>query len=187
VSRWGGIDVLINNAGIGMRTLNPDFLTHPKPFWEIASAGFRDLIDTNLTGYFLVAKAVVPQFLKAGQGRIINISVNEDTMKRRGVVPYGPSRAGAESLSRIMAQDVKSAGITVNNLLRGGATDTGMVPKDFPAERRAQLLRPEMMAEPTLFLCSDEAARVSDERIIAKGFAQWKAEWLVAAGHSHRA
>jgi NAD(P)-dependent dehydrogenase (short-subunit alcohol dehydrogenase family) len=187
VSRWGGIDVLINNAGIGMRTVNPYFLTHPKPFWEIASAGFRDLIDTNLTGYFLVAKAVVPQFLKAGQGRIINISVNEDTMKRRGFVPYGPSRAGAESLSRIMAQDVKSTGITVNILLRSGATDTGMVPKDFPAERRAQLLRPDMMAEPTLFLCSDEAARVSDERIIAKGFGQWKAEWLVAAGHSHRA
>jgi gluconate 5-dehydrogenase len=175
---WGGIDVLINNAGIGMRTVNPDFLTHPKPFWEISTAGFRDLLDTNLTGYFLVAKAAVPHFLKAGQGRIINISVNEDTMKRRGFIPYGPSRAGAESLSRIMAQDLKSTGITVNILLPGGATETGMVPQDFPAERRAQLLQPIVMAEATLFLCSDDAARVNDERIVAKDFAQWKADWL---------
>jgi len=48
----------------------------------------------------------------------------------------------------------------------------------FPAERRAQLLRPEVMAEPTLFLCSDEGARVNDERIIAMHFAQWQAGWL---------
>jgi NAD(P)-dependent dehydrogenase (short-subunit alcohol dehydrogenase family) len=64
VQLWGGIDVLINNAGIGMRTVNPRFVTDPKPFWEVSSSGFRDLIDTNLTGYFLVAKAVVPYFLK---------------------------------------------------------------------------------------------------------------------------
>ncbi len=71
---WGGIDVLINNAGIGMRTVNPQFMTNPKPFWEISSSGFRDLIDTNLTGYFLVAKATVPYFLEAGSGRIIEIT-----------------------------------------------------------------------------------------------------------------
>jgi NAD(P)-dependent dehydrogenase (short-subunit alcohol dehydrogenase family) len=99
-------------------------------------------------------------------------------MKRRGFIPYGPSRAGAESLSRIMAQDLAPTHITVNILLPGGATDTGMVPDEFPAERRAQLLRPAVMTEPTLFLCSNEAERVHDERIVAKDFAQWKTEWL---------
>src|SRR6185312_2880267 len=131
VQQWGGIDVLINNAGIGMRTVNPRFVTDPKPFWEVSSSGFRDLIDTNLTGYFLVAKAVVPYFLNAGSGRIINISVNHETMKRKGFVPYGPSRAGTESLSHIMAQDLAGCGVTVNVLLPGGATETGMVPEEF--------------------------------------------------------
>ena len=62
----GGIDLLVNNAGIGMRTVNPAFVTHPQGFWEVPAEGFRDVVDTNLTGYFLVAKAVVPRMLEAG-------------------------------------------------------------------------------------------------------------------------
>jgi NAD(P)-dependent dehydrogenase (short-subunit alcohol dehydrogenase family) len=182
---WGGIDVLINNAGIGMRTVNPKFVTDPKPFWEVSSSGFRDLIDTNLTGYFLVAKEAVPYFLKAGGGGIINISINQETMRRKGFIPYGPSRAGTESLSHIMAQDLGGFGVTVNLLLPGGGTATGMVPDEILADResfRTQsgllLLSPDVMAEPTLFLCSDEAKDVNDERIVAKDFQQWKANWL---------
>jgi NAD(P)-dependent dehydrogenase (short-subunit alcohol dehydrogenase family) len=173
---WSGLDVLVNNAGIGMRSVNPQFLTDPMPFWEVPSENFRDLIDTNLTGYFLVAKHVVPYFLKQGSGRIINITVNQETMQRRGFVPYGPSRAGAESLSRIMAEDLGPLGIKVNLLLPGGATATGMVPEDFPADRRAQLLQPEVMDEPILFLCSDAAESVHNERIVAKDFRQWLAD-----------
>jgi NAD(P)-dependent dehydrogenase (short-subunit alcohol dehydrogenase family) len=178
VQLWGGIDVLINNAGIGMRTVSPRFLTDPKPFWEISSSGFRDLIDTNLTGYFLVAKEVIPYFLKTGTGRIINISVNQETMKRKGFIPYGPSRAGTDSLSHIMAQDLAGCGVTVNLLLPGGATETGMLPEDVPVQMSAQILRPDVMAEPTLFLCSDESKGVHDERIVAKDFQQWKTNWL---------
>ena len=83
-----------------------------------------------------------------------------------------------QPLSRIIAEDLASYGATVNLLLPGGATETEMVPKDFPAEKRAQLLRPEVMEEATLFLCSDEGKSVHDERIAAKEFAQWKTEWL---------
>jgi gluconate 5-dehydrogenase len=101
VEALGGLDVLVNNAGIGMRTVNPRFLTDPQPFWAVSPAGFRDLVDTNLTGYFLVARAVVPRFLAAGAGRIINVSMNHSTMNRAGFVPYGPARAGAEALARI--------------------------------------------------------------------------------------
>jgi NAD(P)-dependent dehydrogenase (short-subunit alcohol dehydrogenase family) len=54
--RLGGLDVLVNNAGIGMRTVNPRFLTEPQPFWEVTPGGFRDVIDTKVTGVFLVAR-----------------------------------------------------------------------------------------------------------------------------------
>ena len=98
-------------------------------------------------------------------------------MRRKGFVPYGPSRAGAESLSHIMAQDLSSSGITVNMLLPGGATDTGMVPEELPSSMREQLLSPDVMAEPVLFLCSDEAVDVTNQRIVAKDFTRWKEEW----------
>jgi NAD(P)-dependent dehydrogenase (short-subunit alcohol dehydrogenase family) len=104
-SRLGGIDMLVNNAGIGMRTVNPRFMTHPQGFWEVPADGFRAMIETNLTGYFLVAREVTPRMLAAGGGRIVNISVNNSTMHRAGFVPYGPPRAGSEALSRIMAAD----------------------------------------------------------------------------------
>ena len=69
-----------------------------------------------------------------------------------------------------------ASGITVNLLLPGGATDIGMVPEEFPVSMRAQLLSPDVMAEPILFLSSDEARSVNDQRIVAKNFARWKDE-----------
>lgn len=177
-ARWGGIDILINNAGIGMQTVNPNFLTDPMPFWQVSSSGFRDVIDTNLTGYFLVAKAVVPYFLKNGGGRIINIDVSDSTKKRKGCIPYGPSRAGTESLSHIMAQDLAAYKVTVNLLQPGGPTDTGMVPDESRTKTNIQFLRPEVMAEPILFLCSDESTGLNDVQIIARDFQDWKTNWL---------
>ena len=136
----GGLDVLVNNAGIGMRAVNPRFITEPQPFWTVPPEGFRDVVATNLSGYFLVARAVVPRMLAAGAGRVVNISMNHATMNRKGFVPYGPARAGAEALSRIMAADLAGSPVTVNLLLPGGATLTGMIPEDLPGQMRSRLL-----------------------------------------------
>ena len=169
-SRLGGIDMLVNNAGIGMRTVNPDFMTRPQGFWEVPAVGFRAVIETNLTGYFLVARAVTPRMLAAGAGRIVNISMNRSTMQRAGFVPYGPSRAGSEALSRIMAADLDGTGVTVNMLLPGGATRTGMVPDHDQAR---PLLEPEIMGPPIVWLASAAAEGTSNERIVATEFDGW--------------
>jgi NAD(P)-dependent dehydrogenase (short-subunit alcohol dehydrogenase family) len=172
-SRLGGIDMLVNNAGLGMKTVNPRFMIEPLGFWEVPAGGFRAVLDTNLTGYFLMAREVVPRMLDAGAGRIVNISMNHSTMNRRGFVPYGPARAGAEALSRIMAADLRTTGITVNILLPGGATETGMLPP--AADRPAQLavIDPAVMGPPIVWLASPRARHVHDERIIATSFDAW--------------
>ncbi|WP_210488640.1 SDR family NAD(P)-dependent oxidoreductase [Rufibacter aurantiacus] len=179
-NQWGTLDVLVNNAGIGMRTVNPDFLSQPRPFYEVTAQGFRDLIDTNLTGYFLVAKAFVPLFLQNGRGKIVNISMNHETMKRKGFVPYGPSRAGAESLSYIMAEDLMESRIDVNMLLPGGATETEMIPDHYKSNLKEKgfLLSPEVMGEPIVFLASDQSSGLTGQRIVAKDFTTWKQKYL---------
>ncbi|WP_275408568.1 SDR family NAD(P)-dependent oxidoreductase [Planosporangium mesophilum] len=169
----GGLDVLVNNAGIGMRTVNPGFFTEPRGFWEVTPAGFRDVIDTNLTGYFLVAREVVPAFFAAGGGRIVNVSLNQETMVRKGFAPYGPSRAGSEALSRVMAADLREHSVWVNVLLPGGATRTGMIPDDVPEELREQMLDASVMAAPIRWLCSPAADGVTDERVVARDFTEW--------------
>jgi len=173
---WGALDMLVNNAGIGMRTVNPRFLSDPMPFFEVSAAGFRNVIDTNLTGYFLVAKAFVPFFIRQNRGKIVNISVSHETMSRKGFIPYGPSRAATESLSAIMAQDLLGFNVAVNLLLPGGATDTGMVPDEFKQTKPAAftLLSPDIIADPIVFLAGDESNTITGERIIATGFKEWK-------------
>jgi NAD(P)-dependent dehydrogenase (short-subunit alcohol dehydrogenase family) len=171
--RLGGIDVLVNNAGIGMRTVNPRFLSYPQPFWEVPLDGFRDVLDTKVTGCFLMARAFVERMLEQGGGRIVTISMNETTMVRRGFVPYGPSGAAVEALSRVMAADLADSPVTVNLLLPGGATDTGMIPDDTPAVARERLLDPAIMGPPIVWLASPAAAGVHDERIVAAEFEQW--------------
>ena len=173
-SRLGGIDLLVNNAGLGMKTVNPRFLAEPQGFWEVPPEGFRAVVDVNLTGYFLMARELTPRMLAAGSGRIVNISMNHTTMTRQGFVPYGPSRAGAEALSRIMAADLAGTPVRVNMLLPGGATETGMVPDgDRPAG--LTLIDPAVMGPPIVWLASPQARDVHDERIVATGFEAWLA------------
>lgn len=166
----GDIDVLVNNAGIGMRTVNPRFLTEPRPFYEVTPAGFADLMATNVTGYFLVARAVVPDMVAAGRGTVVNVSINEGTMRRRGFLPYGPSRAATDAMSHVMAADLAGTGVEVHLLLPGGATVTGMIPDDLPDEARGGLLEPGVMGPAIRWLCSPASRGHNDLRIVARDF-----------------
>jgi NAD(P)-dependent dehydrogenase (short-subunit alcohol dehydrogenase family) len=171
----GGLDMLVNNAGIGMRTVNPRFMSDPQPFWQVAPAGFRDVLETKATGAFLVARAVVPRMITTGAGRVITISMNEETMVRQGFVPYGPAGAAVEALARVMAADLADTPVTANILLPGGATDTGMIPDEMTDEARARLLDPAIMGPPIVWLASRAASGIHDERIVARDFEEWLA------------
>jgi 3-oxoacyl-[acyl-carrier protein] reductase len=173
LAHFGRLDILVNNAGRGMKYVSDSFMTEPTRFWEVEPETWRLLVDTNVNGPFLMARAALPHLRTAGWGRIVNISVGHETMRRRGFSPYGPSKAALESETIIWAQDLAGSGVTVNALLPGGATLTGMIPDGFPAERRAGLLKPEIMVPPLLYLCSEEADGVTGMRFNAR---LWRTE-----------
>lgn len=178
LQRFGRLDILVNNAGRGMKYVSAHFMTEPPRFWEVDPATWRLVIDTNVNGPFLMARAAVPHLVQAGWGRLVNISMNHATMRRRGFSPYGPSKAALESETLIWAADLHATGVTVNALLPGGATATGMIPDAFPAAARASLLDPEIMVPPLLWLVSSEADNVTGHRFVAR---RWRADDPLAA------
>src|ERR1700732_4191473 len=114
-----------------------------------------------------MARHAVPVMLKAGCGRIVNVSMSQGTMRRRGFSPYGPSKAALESETIIWAQDLAGTGVTVNALLPGGAPLTGMVPDDAPDDAKSALLDPTIVVPPLLWLVSPESDGVTGQRLIA--------------------
>ena len=173
---FGGIDILVNNAARGMRFVNARFMTDPMPFWQADPDAWRMVIDTNVTGVFLVTRAVIPHMLARRAGRVINISINRETMRRKGFTPYGPSKAALESMNEIWAHDLEGTGITMNLLLPGGATDTGMIPDSYPAAKREELIDPAVMGPPAVWLASDAAEGVNGKRIVAIEWNQERAD-----------
>jgi NAD(P)-dependent dehydrogenase (short-subunit alcohol dehydrogenase family) len=174
--RFGGLDLLVANAGIGMRRVNRRFMTDPQPFWDVSTDGFRDVLETKVTGSFLVAREVAPRMLADRGGQIVIVSMNEQTMTRRGFVPYGPSGAAVEALARVMAADLQDTPVRVNILLPGGATATGMLPDEVPDELRQRLLEPAVMGPPIVWLASQAGGSVHNQRILASDFEAWLGE-----------
>lgn len=172
VKRFGRLDILVNNAGRGMKYVSNEFLTEPTRFWEVAPETWRMVIDTNVNGPFMMARHAVPVMLRAGWGRIVNVSVSQGTMRRRGFSPYGPSKAALESETIIWARDLEGTGVTVNALLPGGATLTGMVPETVSEKVKSELLDPSVMTPPLLWLVSSDADGITGRRLVAT---KWQA------------
>jgi 3-oxoacyl-[acyl-carrier protein] reductase len=181
LERFGRLDILINNAARGMRYVRESFITKPTRFWETEPSTWRMMVDTNVNGPFLMARAAVPHMLQSGWGRVINISVSHQTMRRRGFSPYGPSKAALESATLIWAQDLDGTGVTVNTLLPGGATLTGMIPEAIPQTAKATMLDPAIMVPPLLWLVSEETNAITGCRVTAN---RWEDDNPLAATES---
>jgi NAD(P)-dependent dehydrogenase (short-subunit alcohol dehydrogenase family) len=169
LARFGRIDVLINNAGRGMRLISETFNTVPTKFWEAKPDDWRAIIDANLNGAFYMARAVAPHMVAQGFGKIINISTSDQTMVRRGYSPYGPSKAALEAASRVWAQDLEDTGVDVNVYLPGGAADTDLLPPS--GVRRGadgNLLPSSIMRRAIGWLCSDASNGQTGGRYIAR-------------------
>jgi NAD(P)-dependent dehydrogenase (short-subunit alcohol dehydrogenase family) len=164
-ARFGKIDILVNNAGIGQATLRPDGWRQPIRFWEVGADDWRRFVAVHTTAPLLLTQAVVPGMIAAKWGRIVNVTTSLGTMIRAGLAPYGPSKAALEAMSAVMAKDLDGTGVTVNVLVPGGVTNTGMV-RDFGVDPR-EMIQPEVMGPPLVWLLSDAADAVTARRFLA--------------------
>jgi len=170
--RFGAIDILVNNAGVGQATLWPGNWQQPLRFWDITADQWRNFVAVHTTAPLLLAQAVVPEMRERKWGRIVNVTTSLGTMIRSGSPTYGPSKAALEAFSAIMAKDLEGSGITVNVLVPGGVTNTPMVPNEAGFDRQ-EMIQPDVMAPPLVWLVSDAAQAVSGRRFLA---AHWDAK-----------
>src|SRR4029077_16066293 len=163
-ARFGRIDILVNNAGIGPGAIRPDSWQRPLKFWEITPDQWRRFVAVHTTAPLALANAVVPEMMRQGWGRIVNVTTSLGTMLNAGSPTYGPSKAALEALSAIMAKDLDGTGVTVNVLVPGGITNTPMVSES--GFDRAKMIQPEVMAPPLVWLVSDAAGKVTGRRFL---------------------
>ena len=162
--RFGRIDILVNNAGIGPGAIRPDSWQRPLKFWEITPDQWRRFVAVHTTAPLALANAVVPNMMRQGWGRIVNVTTSLGTMLNAGSPTYGPSKAALEALSAIMSKDLDGTGVTVNVLVPGGITNTPMV--SASGFDRTKMIQPEVMVPPLLWLVSDAAGKVTGRRFL---------------------
>jgi NAD(P)-dependent dehydrogenase (short-subunit alcohol dehydrogenase family) len=164
----GSLHILVNNAGTNPRAagLAPVGQGNRTNFWQISPQAWSRVVAVNLSGPFLMARAVVEHMLAQRWGRIIGVTTSLDTMYRQGGVPYGPSKAGHEALVAAMAQELDGTGVTANVLVPGGATNTNLIAPDAGYDRAA-LIQPDVMQAPAVWLASDASHGCNGRRVIA--------------------
>jgi NAD(P)-dependent dehydrogenase (short-subunit alcohol dehydrogenase family) len=170
IDRFGRIDVLVNNAGIGQASLRADQRRNPIRVWDVTPEQWSRFLAVNATGAILLTRAVVPHMLRARRGRVITVTTSLGTMVRAGHLLYGSSKAACESAMAVLAADLEGTGVTSNVLVPGGTTNTPLVGDD--AGDRSRMLQPEIMVPPLLWLVSDAAAGINARRFVA---ADWDA------------
>jgi NAD(P)-dependent dehydrogenase (short-subunit alcohol dehydrogenase family) len=168
---WGGLDVLVNNAGI----------VHTADFLEISEADFDRVLRVNLKGAFLVGQAAARQMVaqaKGGGGAIINMSSINAVLAIPNQVPYCVSKGGIDQLTKVMALSLAPHGIRVNaigpgsimtEILQAVATDKEARRKVLARTPLGRIGEPDEVAAIAAFLASDQASYITGQTIYADG------------------
>jgi NAD(P)-dependent dehydrogenase (short-subunit alcohol dehydrogenase family) len=165
-AKFGTIDILVNNAGVGQATIRSDNRERPIKFWEVTPDQWKLFVAVHTNAPMALSRALVHDMMRQKWGRIVNVTTSLGTMIRGGSPTYGPSKAALEAFSAIMAKDLAGTGVTVNVLVPGGMTNTGMIPLEA-GYTREEMIQPDVMAPPLNWLVSDAASSVTGRRFLA--------------------
>ena len=166
IKTYGRVDILVNNAGI----------TRDGLLMKMSEEDFDAVLNTNLKGAFNCMRHVARQMVKQRGGRIINISSVSGVMGNAGQVNYSASKAGIIGLTRTMARELASRGITVNGIAPGFVdTDmTKVLPEQVREAATAQIPlgrfgQPEDIANMAVYLASEKASYITGQIISVDG------------------
>jgi 3-oxoacyl-[acyl-carrier protein] reductase len=169
VGRFGRLDILVNNAGIAIETGGLETVTDE--VWD-------RIIDVNLKGTFLCIRRAVPEMLKRGGGRIINISSIYADVSELNTIAYCASKGGVNALTKALALELAPKGVTVNAIAPGQIETVQIATPD----RRAEVIRrytagtpvgrigqPEDIASAAAYLASDESSFATGSVFVIDG------------------
>ncbi len=177
ISRFGRLDIVLSNAGVGLDKQIPD----------VSEAEWDAVLDTNLKGAFFCAKHGIPRLMQSGGGVLIYTSSNAGIMPRAHDPVYSISKGALNALVKSLALCHAGDGIRVNAVCPGPVGDTGMMDNNFaqaedraaceramiaasPLARRAgRMITPREVAEAVLYLASDAAKLVTGTLIAIDG------------------
>ena len=167
LAHFGRVDVLINNAS----ALGPS----PMPYLiDYPIEDFEGVLRTNVTGPFLLTRALAGQMLTRGTGSIINVSSDAGVIGYPTWGAYGVSKAALDHLTRTWAAELQGTGVRINSV-DPGSMDTLMHRLAEPTEDPAQWAKPEDVTPVFVYLASDESASVNGQRLDAQAFAKEQA------------
>ena len=164
IKELGGLHILVNNAGIAPRNMLMGGETKNN-FWEVSPQEWDRVVAVNSSGPFYMTRTAVPHMLAQGWCRIIGVTTSMNTMYREGGTPYGPSKAAHEALVAMASRELEGTGVTVNVLVPGGMASTDLIPDDADHER-ANMIQPEVMQAPVVWLASEASDGINGQRFI---------------------
>ena len=182
VDAFGGLDCLVNNAGIAGPTA---------PVEETDVDEFEETLAVNLVGPFVVAKHAAPHLRASDRGRVINVSSIGGKVPYEDRTAYSSSKAGLIGLSRTLSHELADDGVTVNTInpgpvdgpradavLRARAEESGRTYEEERADEEASVpmgafIQPEEIADLAVFLASGKAPHITSQDVSVAGGVVW--------------
>lgn len=168
VGAFGGIDILINSAGINIRG----------PIEDLSLDTFRQVMETNVTGTWLCCRAAVPHLKRSGHGRIINLASAVGLVGLAGRTPYASSKGAIVQMTRTLALEMAPHGVTVNALCPGPFLTDMNIPIANTEDGQKFVVgatalkrwgKIEEIQGPALFLASDASSYVTGSMLVVDG------------------
>jgi NAD(P)-dependent dehydrogenase (short-subunit alcohol dehydrogenase family) len=163
---FGRIDILVNNAGI----------SNPKPFLETTMADWDESLDINLKGVILCMRAVLPDMLRRGAGKVINIASGAGVRGLPGSPAYAASKAAVIALTQSLGDELLGKGVLLNVVcpgpIRSELLDRSPV-KDFVVGNPLKVLEMEDVVGMVLYLASDFCRRLNSQALVVRNNNRW--------------